>query len=98
MGPKSKHQTIRQFFLRTIVGQATYVKFPLSKKEVKPVITHKSKEPTGIQPGSQTPEVVLIRILKSINSPLFLIRRKTHCRLLRSRAIHIKSVIPRNRE
>lgn len=52
------------FFLRTIVGQATYVMFPLSKKEVKPVITHESKQPTGIQPGSQTPEVVLIRIFK----------------------------------
>lgn len=38
--------------------------FPLSKKEVKPVITHESKQPTGIQPGSQTPEVVLIRIFK----------------------------------
>lgn len=66
MGPKSKYQTFLRdiFFLRTIVGQATYVKFPLSKKEVKPVITHESKQPTGIQPGSQTPEVVLIRIFK----------------------------------
>lgn len=66
MGPKSKHETFLRdiFFLRTIVGQATYVMFPLSKKEVKPVITHESKQPTGKQPGSQTPEVVLIRIFK----------------------------------